>query len=105
MFQLKISLDLWLIKQNIMVKKNFWRYCLQCFSSSRILEDHIKNGLAINHTKSVSLPHEVGSNEFKNLKILSSTTAVNLSQRQRVGYQSNQKLLHHYQHAKNQLNS
>ena len=24
---------------------------------------------------------------------------------QRVGYQSNQKLLHHYQHAKNQLNS
>ena len=78
MFQLKISLDLWLIKQNIMVKKNFWRYCLQCFSSSRILEDHIKNGLAINHTKSVSLPHEGGSNEFKNLKILSSTTAVNL---------------------------
>ena len=25
--------------------------------------------------------------------------------RQRVGYQSNQKLMHHYQHSKNQLNS
>ena len=78
MFQLKISLDWWLIKQNIMVKKNFWRYCLQCFSTSRILEDHIKNGLAINHTKSVPLPHEGRYNEFENLKVLSSTTAVNL---------------------------
>ena len=78
MFQLKISLDLWLIKQNIMVKKNFWRYCLQCFSTSRILEDHIKNGLAINHIKSVPLPHEGRYNEFENLKVLSSTTAVNL---------------------------
>ena len=25
--------------------------------------------------------------------------------RQRVGYQSNQKLMHHYKHSKNQLNS
>ena len=32
-------------------KKHFLRYCLQCLSSSKVLESHKKSCLAINHTK------------------------------------------------------
>ena len=44
-------------------KKRFSQYCLRCFSSSKIVECRIKNYLAINHTKSVSLPKEDTFNE------------------------------------------
>ena len=39
-------------------QKCFCRYCLQSSSSSRVLECHVKNYLAINHTKSVLPPEE-----------------------------------------------
>ena len=39
-------------------KKPFCQYYLQCFSSSEVLDCHVKYYLAINHTKSVSLPEE-----------------------------------------------
>ena len=39
-------------------KKHFCWYCLQCFSSSKLLEWHVRNCLPINHTKSVFLPEE-----------------------------------------------
>ena len=37
-------------------KKISCLYCLQCLSSSEVLEDHTKNCLATNYTKSVLLP-------------------------------------------------
>ena len=41
-------------------KKHFSRFCLQCFSSSKLLESHTKDKscLAINHTESVLLPEK-----------------------------------------------
>ena len=39
-------------------KKYFCRYCLQCFYSSRVLEYHVKNCLAINHAESILLSEE-----------------------------------------------
>ena len=39
-------------------KKHFYRYFLHCFSGTKVLECHVKNSLAINHTKSVFLPGE-----------------------------------------------
>ena len=44
-------------------KKYFWQYCFQCFSSSRVLESHVRNCLVITHTKSVLIPEE---NEWVN---------------------------------------
>ena len=52
------------IKHN---NKQFCRYYLQCFSSSKVLECYFKNCLAINHTKSVLLPEYV---DFQNCKRL-----------------------------------
>ena len=49
-------------------KKYFCRCCLQCFSNSR--ECHIKNCLAIHHTKSVLLPEENDYVNFQNSKRL-----------------------------------
>ena len=43
---------------------------LKCFSSSRILECHVKNCLAINHVKSVLLPEENEYVNFQNVKRL-----------------------------------
>ena len=40
------------------VKKPFCWYFLQYFSTSRVLQCYLKICLAINHTKSVSLPEE-----------------------------------------------
>ena len=40
-------------------KKNFCRFCCQCFSSSRVLECYVKNFLASNHTKSDLLAAKV----------------------------------------------
>ena len=34
-------------------KKYCCQFCLQCFSSSRVLKCHVKNCLTSNHTKSV----------------------------------------------------
>ena len=51
-------------------KKYFCQYCLQCFSISKVLECHVKNCLAINHTKSVLLPDEGELVNFQNLKRL-----------------------------------
>ena len=39
-------------KKSIM-EKDFYRYCLLCFRSSSMLQNHIKVYLAINHTKTV----------------------------------------------------
>ena len=39
-------------------KKHFCRNCLQCYFSSKVLECHVRNCLANNHTKSVLLPEE-----------------------------------------------
>ena len=36
----------------------FCQDCLQCFSSSRILESHKEHSLAINYRKSILLPRE-----------------------------------------------
>ena len=52
------------------VKKYFCRYCLQCFSSSRVIECHVKYCLAINHKKSDLLPEEAKHVNFQNSKRL-----------------------------------
>ena len=36
-------------------KQHPWWYCLQCFWSSKLLEVHVKNCLAISHTKTITL--------------------------------------------------
>ena len=61
---LKILTDLCAIRQNISVKKYFFRYCLQCFSSERVLIKHKKNCLVINGKQSVKL--KTGTIKFKN---------------------------------------
>ena len=43
---------------------------LVLFPSSRVLECHLKNCLAINHAKSVLLPEENGDIDFQNFKRL-----------------------------------
>ena len=52
------------------VKKPFCWYFLQCFSSSRVLQCCLKICLAINNTKSVSLPEEIEYGNFQNFKRL-----------------------------------
>ena len=49
--------------------KHFCLYCLQCFSSSKVL-GVIKNCLVINHRKSVFLPEENKFVNFQNFKRL-----------------------------------
>ena len=51
-------------------KKYFCQYYLQYFSSSKVLECHVKNCLAINHTKSVLTPEEGQYINFQNFKTL-----------------------------------
>ena len=63
-------------KTNNHGKKNFL-YCLQCLSSSKRLECHIKN-FAFNHAKSVSLPKEVTFVELRNFKKINKSTICNL---------------------------
>ena len=52
-------------------KKHFCRYYLQQFYSSRVLECHLKNCLAINHKKLVLLPERIRKYvNFQNFKRL-----------------------------------
>ena len=51
----KILTDLCAIKQKIKIKKTFCRYCLQCFSSEKMLTKHKENCLIINSKQSVKL--------------------------------------------------
>ena len=51
-------------------KKHFCGYFLKCCSSSKVLQCHLKNVLAINHTKSVLLPAESEYVNFQNFKRL-----------------------------------
>ena len=46
------------------------RYCLKCFRSSKILENHIKVCLAINYAKRLALYEENTYTRFQNLKKL-----------------------------------
>ena len=48
-------------------KKHFCMYCLQCFSSERILADHVNNCLTINGAQAINMP-KPGKNilNFKN---------------------------------------
>ena len=59
-----ILIDLCSIRQNIKLKNTFCRYCLQCFSSERVLQEHREICLKINSKESVKL--ESGSIKFKN---------------------------------------
>ena len=52
------------------VKKHFCLYFLQCFSSSKISECHVRNFLVISHIKSVLLPEEGEYVNFQNLERL-----------------------------------
>ena len=47
--------DLCLIKQNTRVKSTFFKYCLQCFGSEKILSEHKEDCLVINGKQSVKL--------------------------------------------------
>ena len=51
-------------------KKYFYRYCLQCFSNSKVWEPQIKNCLVINRTKSFLLPEENEYIDFQNFQRL-----------------------------------
>ena len=58
-----ILTDLCVIKQKIK-KKHFYKCCLQCFSSEKILIKHKENCLKINGKQSMKL--KSGSIKFKN---------------------------------------
>ena len=45
-------------------KKHFCMYCLQCFSSERILANHVNNCLTINGAKAINMPKQ-GENILK----------------------------------------
>ena len=45
-------------------KKHFCMYCLQCFSSERILANHVNNCLTINGTQAINMPKQ-GENILK----------------------------------------
>ena len=49
-------------------KEQFCRYCLQCFSSSKVCEFQVKNCLVINITKSVLLTEENEYVDFQNFQ-------------------------------------
>ena len=49
-------------------KKHFCWYCLQCFSSSRVLECHVKNCLVINHKNQFCFLKEMNALICKILK-------------------------------------
>ena len=53
-------------------KKDFFRYCLQCFSSERVLVEHKEMYLEINGKQSVELKSSSieSKNHFKKLAIL-----------------------------------
>ena len=40
-------------------KKHFCMYCLQCFSSERILAKHVKNCLTINGKQAINMPKKL----------------------------------------------
>ena len=60
----KILIDLCAIKRNIIIKKHFCRYCLECFTSERVLIKQKENYLIINGKQCVTL--RSGSTKFKN---------------------------------------
>ena len=45
-------------------KKHFCMYCLQCFSSERILANHVNNCLTINDAQAINMPKQ-GENILK----------------------------------------
>ena len=51
-------------KKKCKTKKHFSRYCLQCFTSERVLVEHKETSLKINGKQSATL--KSGSNKFKN---------------------------------------
>ena len=55
-------------------KKPSCRYCLQCFSSSRVLEYLVKNCLSSNHM--VLLPEENKYINFQNFKRLTKVSSI-----------------------------
>ena len=52
-------------------KKHFCMYCLQCFSSERILANHANNCLIINGAQAINMPKQ--GEITKNDLILNST--------------------------------
>ena len=60
----KILTDLCLILPKIKIKKYFCRYCLQCFSSKKVLIKHKEDCVIINGKQNVKL--EKGFISFKN---------------------------------------
>ena len=49
-------------------KQHFCRYCIQHFSSEKILQEHIPNCMTMNGTQGVELPKEGSKVSFKNRK-------------------------------------
>ena len=49
-------------------KQHFCRYCIQHFSSDKILQEHVPNCITISETQGVELPKEGSKVSFKNLK-------------------------------------
>ena len=60
----RILIDLCAIRQKIRIKTHFCKYCLACFSSEKVLQEHKKVCLKINGKQSIKLRN--GSIKFKN---------------------------------------
>ena len=70
MYQLKISINLWLTRQNITVKIFYSILVTIFFLAQKILECHVEYFISINDTKSVLLTEENEHVNFQNFKRL-----------------------------------
>ena len=60
-------------------RKHFCMYCLQCFSSERVLANHVNNWLTINGAQAINMPKQ-GENilKFNNFQKTSSSSFCNI---------------------------
>ena len=71
MFISRILIDLRAIRIKHRNKKRFCRYCLQCFSSEKVLVEHIKICLKVNGKQSIKLRNGLikFNNRYKHLAV------------------------------------
>ena len=104
----ELSMEIWAIAErysSFIPSKMTWRISLaeECLRNLNVKWQASIKFFSVSHKIQHKSPFAIlwklSSNGTRN------TTAVNSHHlKVRVGYQSNQKLLHHYQHSKNQLN-
>ena len=63
-FPIHISKETFEDQMNLLLKEHFCMYCLHCFSSERILANHVNNCSTINGAHAINMPKQ-GENILK----------------------------------------